>query len=119
MTDSEINEAVAKKFGVEGSIYPWSKTDNGWWHVNGMSQYCGVGEPEKHYPDYCGSIQAAWEIVEKYAMNICHQRHVPSTQEAFWLWEVQYRSGPLPGDWIIATADTAPRAIALAFLKLP
>jgi hypothetical protein len=64
-------------------------------------------------PNYFGSIAAAWEVVEFVAkeaerkgggplINICHDG----------LWHCSI-------GLIITQADTAPMAIALAFLKLP
>ncbi len=90
-TNQEINEAVALKLG-------WFEVAEVW--------MCPPGSNEifSKLPDYCTSIAAAWEIVEK--------------QEYFKLvyaassWRCEMGK-------IKEYADTAPMAICLAFLKLP
>jgi len=97
MTDQEINEAVARKLGLELCIK--------------------VGRVR----DYCHDIKAAFECFEKMA----------GTDEPFGLFEPYLIRDKL-GDstwvcglksscgWVVReTADTAPMAICLAFLKLP
>lgn len=99
MTDLEINQAVAKKIG------DWS----------------GCAET---LPDYCNSIKAAWEIVEKERMHVipvnngqwyANTGEIDRNGSDEWYWgrnafDEEYK------DFI---ADTAPMAICLAFLKLP
>lgn len=90
MTNQEINEAVAKKLG-------W---DNKPFH----------GYIRPNMPNYSTDISAAWEVVEK------HQISLKYYGEA---WDCTLTK-LLDGRWINAesTADTAPMAICLAFLKL-
>lgn len=99
MTPQEINEAVARKLG---------------WSIAGV-------DPANYYsqrwiqsvPDYCHSIEAAWEII--------------ASLEAGWLYELSTGFGGKhlcrfvhweKGEFE-ESADTAPMAICLAFLKLP
>lgn len=89
MTDTEINEAVARKLGVQ---------------LKNLKAR-----------DYCHDIEAAWEVVDKikdtyFSVSVSHdnERH---------LYQCEYSGFNNPP--IYATADTAPMAICLAFLKLP
>ena len=104
MTDQEINEAVARELG-------WKKDpDHGNLWTRGYLADLQFLHP---LPNYCHSIEAAWEIVEKLKREDTgirihfdyEQWHVDFDHEDFW----QYTEG----------ADTAPMAICLAFLKLP
>lgn len=109
MTDKELNEAVARKLGwiidTTSDFFSWYGRPN--------------SRPEsvmlRNLPDYCHSIAAAWEIVEKiigdgFTISIdgtwrfgkkAYQCRTSARKEAF--------SG---------VQDTAPMAICLAFLKL-
>ena len=95
MTDQEINAAVAKKLG-------WKQL--GPMKHDPLNVYLEKnGQRIEGIPDYCHSIEAAWEIVERY----------------------QYWVGPDKEKWAVTTvlgiwlaeADTAPMAICLASLK--
>lgn len=106
MTNSEINEAVARKLG-------WKLILD-----EGAPHWICPNCPKAHLcnPDYAGSIQAAWEIVEhmrkrelqvvlnldSWGRNICslyvRKEYRCVAQEE---------------------ADTVPLTICLAFLKLP
>jgi hypothetical protein len=107
MTDKEINEAVARKLG-------WVRCCNPKTMENGKIIDCfgwskGGSHFHERYPDYVTDIRAAWEIVE------CWQK------EGF-IFSLYYE--PIEKNWRCAfmetvIADTAPRAICLAFLKLP
>lgn len=107
MTDQELNEAVAKKLG-------W--TELGW--DSGLAgikteYFLGTdskGEKYQKVPSYSTSIQAAWEIVGKIKF-FCLDRE--STGE----WAVWDMAGTEEAE-CICKADTAPRAICEAFLKL-
>lgn len=93
---SIINEAVAKKLGV------W------------------IREYDLHHrtPDYCHSIEAAWEIVEKCGGHIWLRSGdcMPENNPNFGItWQCLIAKDK---DYI-GKADTAPKAICLAFLKLP
>jgi len=92
MTDQEINEMVARKLGIElGNLKP---------------------------RDYCHSIKAAWEVVEK-AQALGSFALIFSYVEPG-LWYAGWGSTGVEGFEfdLDATADTAPRAICEAFLKL-
>lgn len=98
MTDQEINEAVARKFGwvYDAKFQDWGDPD-------------GVVMP---LPDYCHSIAAAWEAV-KYI-----QKMEISVDVRAWSsnsFSVFIRCGIE----MTAIANTAPMAICLAFLKMP
>ena len=91
MTDQEINEAVARKLGTfqEGALY-------------------------YDLPDYCHSIEAAWEIVESEKGK--HFFEIHETPEG---WIAIFC--PVVGTWKQMTrgeVDAAPMAICKAFLKL-
>lgn len=94
MTDQEIEEAVARKLGwEEGPGDQWRR------HVFDM--------PKHGLPDYCHSIEAAWEIVEKIPTFVI------AKLSSGWA------ANPCPpGFDFLVKADTAPMAICLAFLKL-
>lgn len=104
MTDQEINEAVARKLG-------WDKMHPCQRHLSKKvrADFYIAGPP----PDYCHSIEAAWEICD-----FVKQVHPE--------WQVSLFC--VDKDWacIFGTAekhyaeyaDTAPMAICLAFLKL-
>ncbi len=113
MTDTEINEAVAKKLGKPYKDIPWHQNTHG--HRTGMDGFCIDGCEKKfpdgyQVPDYCNSIEAAWDVVEK----VFSARLSKNPAGHKWLFE-------FIEDGIIHTAqaDTAPMAICLAFLKLP
>lgn len=112
LSDQELNEAVAKKLGytlqeVEGSeIKLWCKYSdpNGW--------------PVPR--NYCHSIQAAWEIVEYLrpkGIEICISCDSALTPSPRWYCQFGPNGLGQPG-LIDHEADTAPRAICEAFLKL-
>jgi len=93
MTDKELNEAVARKLGLYRT---YVGTKKGWTH-----------------PDYCHDIAAAWEIVEK--VDYCYLFKCDGMFE--WKWECKLTRREEDRKWY-ATADTAPKAICLAFLKV-
>lgn len=97
MTDSEINEAVARKLGW---TYFYSGAFSGW----GKDAL----EPTQAQPnDYCHSIARAWDIVEKMPT------FVVAKLSSGWAANPQP-----PGFLYLTKADTAPMAICLAFLKV-
>lgn len=110
MTDQEINEKVARKLGwtinTTQDYKPW------YWPPGSRPESNGVRE----LPDYSGSIQAAWEIVE----HIQNQRLWISLGFDGAVKRWLFRSGPfgLQGQTTEWSADTAPMAICKAFLKL-
>lgn len=97
MTDIDLNRAVAKKLG---------------------RKFCACGDkehteyvPSNHSPrNYVNSIEAVWEIVEHMQEQFTLQRLQDCKQ---WICTMnsQGENGVVSG--------TAPRAICLAFLKLP
>ena len=86
MTDTELNESVARKLG-------WLRTP--------LNEFV---------PDYCHSIAAAWEIVEKLRPNIV-------LYDLGRKWVVSRSCYEGIGE-TLGEAATAPMAICLAFLKL-
>jgi hypothetical protein len=98
MTDQEINEAVARRLG-KGHI------------KDGWEMVCII-------PDYCHSIAAAWEIVNKCGGHIWLRSGdcMPDNNPNFGItWQCLIAKDR---DYI-GKADTAPMAICLAFLKIP
>lgn len=103
MTDTEINEAVARKLG-------WIKDrrfmDD---HLSAVGWGRG-SEFIQHPVDYCHSIAAAWEVVEWMLKN-GHDFNMSCDESSFGIaWKY---------DEYIVEADTAPMAICLAFLRVP
>lgn len=120
MTDDEINEAVARKLGD--------------------TAYCGCGDPVSDHgkgefegemvcchafckcesikiPDYCHSIEAAFEIVEKYR----HSKVTVGYRFELIDHDVEWYCGWANDSGWLATgeAESPAMAICLAFLKLP
>lgn len=91
MTDQEINLAVAHKLGYADVV---------------------KRHPD-HIPNYCHSIEAAWEIVERLDQEWCFSLNWHLSDGKYHA--EFYNKGKMRN----AQADTAPMAIALAFLKLP
>lgn len=110
MSPEAINEACARKLGWQRSIRQdlWERT----FDKDGKAYF----QYEKELTDYCHSIEAAWEIVEKFRMNIYHRMHTPADKATFWDYAVELHIGP--NQWETVSANTAPMAICLAFLKL-
>jgi hypothetical protein len=90
MTNEEIDEAVARKLGLE--IYP-----------------------QTFIPHYSRSIAAAWDVVEKlFRDGMCIQINIAGNEKM-----VGCRIGDKYQSKENGEADTAPMAICLAFLELP
>lgn len=96
MTDTEINEAVARKLNA------WGKE----WKISQCQ-------------DYCHSIAAAWEVVEyKTKLNTGFVFGLGWRGDEGWWCKMEI--GHIdPEVRVYETADTAPLAICLAFLKIP
>lgn len=118
MNDQEINEAVARKLG-------WIPPTMAKWEQN---EHLGEGRPLKHLrwhkkeeyseveklPDYCHDIKAAWEVVEYLRKTNTDMRlvyHPPYGSTESWSCELEAQN-------FSESADSAPMAICLAFLKL-
>lgn len=99
MTDNEINEAVARKLGWVLGLQFWNHKDKGYLLRNP--------------PPYATDIGAAWEIVE--TMN--SSWNVVSVVCEVNVFFVKLTN--MGEVWNGPLADTAPRAICEAFLKLP
>lgn len=97
MTDQELNEAVARKLG---------RTPCGCLVFHLPMAEC---DSKPHVPDYCHSIQAAWEIVEK-CDYFCLVKPLDNEK---WKCDLGTKD-----EIVVSWADTAPRAICEAFLKL-
>lgn len=108
MTDQDINEAVARKLGLRDCGSFVDKETGG-----KLSDH--IMKPDGTFiskcPDYCHSIEAAWEIVEKvdYICRIGYGKYYSC--------EFLMAQGERQ-EYYRAEADTAPMAICLAFLKL-
>ncbi len=99
MSETEINEIVARKLG-------WKMTkDFQWWKYEGML-------PLKYPRNYSTSIEAAWEIVQQFvakdiSIDLSYQK------DAGW----RFHYGAMVGE--IPRGESAPLSICKAFLKLP
>jgi len=113
-TEQMINEAVARKLG-------WTQIQKKMRNGHPSDQIEGVRPPSEgprcpmftDIPDYCHSIEAAWEIVE----------HLHKEMKGSFRWDFvlersdrAWRCGVFDVEDI--EADTAPMAICLAFLQL-
>lgn len=108
MTDTEINEDVARKLG-----YKLSKvTVTGEVVINRQNDTGFADIDYGRIPDYCHSIGAAWEVVD----------HLKSIYHGGAAYKLTYDS--VDEEWsawvgsVIGTSATAPMSICLAFLKL-
>lgn len=110
MTDQEINEAVARKLGwtlVAGS-------DNRVWLKDGDPVNSVV------IPDYCHSLEAAWQIWEKLRdMGYDLQLFSSWNRRNIVCFNLTFKGDISKNYQAEAEADTAPRAIVKAFLKVP
>src|SRR5437773_625783 len=107
MTDQELNEAVARKMGLNPHFFCPGPNDS---PSNMITRADGFSE---NLPDYCHSIVAAWEILERYGFAL-------SKHPGGYTCELQ-TSGSLASSIKCehASADIAPLAICKASLKLP
>lgn len=109
LSDQELNEAVARKLGWEEHPYPHGVKL--WFHPI----YATLPVPVK---DYCHSIAAAWEIIEILETGwIFKLHHRIDWNAEFFHDEVTRHANDKR--YATSSADTAPKAICLAFLKLP
>lgn len=108
MTNQEVNEAVARKLGWVQCCNPKTMEHGKIVDCFGWSK--GGSHFHEPYPNYTGSIQAAWEIVESLntdSIQICKDG------------KGVYSCAITGNNSVIAEyADTAQMAICLAFLKL-
>lgn len=114
MTDQEINEAVARKLGFSGiyettweSLRPGTDIPKFW--LTKVGEYKGKVKP---IPDFCNSIEATWEIVEKIHNTVLFTLWWHDGE-----WEVDIETNE-DDEVFVTKADTAPMAICEAFLKL-
>lgn len=105
MTDEEVNITVARKLG-------WEYKPKDMSNFYGYSDWISPWHVRENLPDYCHSIEAAWEVVE-YCLKL-GPIDLDGSDGVFRFF-VFNDKGP---DYC-AEADTAPMAICLAFLKLP
>lgn len=107
MTDQEVNIAVARKLGWEPRNYDPQSIEP----IKRIPCFTAPnGDLYANVPDYCHSIAAALEIIEKGFLDGVQIRISDGKWIAGKRGEEIEKSIP---------ADTAPRAICEAFLKLP
>lgn len=132
MNDQEKNEAIARKLGWR-EVPPGPDTSTGYWVREALrDEKDRVIRPKEFpfHPDYLNDIRAAWEVVEKCPMALIPfsnghwyattQRMPAEESECFEIWAPT--NCATKGDCLCekcVVEDTAPRAIAEAFLKLP
>ncbi len=99
-SDSDINEAVARKLGIV-PIHMHDPEPGQLWGPK-KECFCAI-------PDYCHSIKAAWEILDTWygdwKLNRFNKTYCCDL----------FR----PSEELNGLGDTAPMAICRAFLKLP
>lgn len=119
MTDKQINEVIKHKLGT--SYRPHRRIQLS--EREDSEMYVGVGAmmisriiQTDEIPDYCNSIEAAWQIVEylqkkEYAVEVTGS----GIDKDFYFecWIIRPVERPYS-----ECAGTAPRAICMAFLKL-
>jgi hypothetical protein len=106
MTDHEINEAVARKLGDKTAMKEFQE----------FHRHCPISCGGKSTPDYCHSIAAAWQILEYVSRSCPPFPHIFSLhRNRDGTWQCYFPSYVSTTN---AIADTAPMAIALAFLTL-
>lgn len=113
MTDQEINEAVAKKLGwritkVSDMVDPL-----------GSRFFHSLKGQSLDLPNYCHSIEAAWGIVEYLhakgkSIELQHSPWTKTIADEKEFYSVRFDENDMP-----VSAETAPKAICLAFLELP
>lgn len=121
MTPQEINEFVAQKLGYKkGNLVVGTNTKGQ--PVENKEWVTPEGKLAYWLPDYAGSIQAAWEVVEHIRerpnpdalINPSYAFELHATPSAW----VAIISGPTWKQMVKGESETAPMAICLAFLKL-
>lgn len=99
-TKHEINEAVARKLGIPRiEVTPESEESF-----------------EVKLPDYCGSIAAAWEVVER--LHPLHGITLVQHLQPTYGWSCEMWTARTEEPDFTVRVDTAPMAICMAFLKL-
>lgn len=104
LTDQELNEACARRLGW----IPWDGAVNKWRRGK---------EWRKKPRNYVGDIRAAWEVVEFMSRKGVGTYLFGGIGDS---WHCDLHRHPAAQDdpEVSQSADTAPRAICLAFLKL-
>lgn len=111
MFAQQINEAVARKLGYTSVSYYHNNELTG--IPPGLGPAPDDGQSNfKVLPDYCHSIEAAWEIVAALQHNCDFKLTTISGWTATFMDYIKETKST-------ASADTAPMAICEAFLKLP
>lgn len=117
----QINEAVARKLG-------WTYNEK---HKHWHQPTSESGGNCWDFPDFANNIEAAWEIVLAHPEdNLCWKYPGRSETAMSQFGITLLENGQWRAGWgntspyeeffdVYAEADTAPRAICLAFLKLP
>lgn len=108
MTNQEINEAVARKLG-----HGANGTDC---HGHVSITDIETGKTRRIWPpnDYSTSIEAAFECLAGRDFSVSHGTNAYTLERQFVCF---INIGPQKG--LAESADTAPLAICMAFLKLP
>jgi hypothetical protein len=113
MTDTEINDAVARKLG-------WMDVgqESGQSWISGVSPALQMQRSMMHteIPDYCHSIAAAMEVVNHLREKMGYKVYLQDSEviAGGWDCELTYGNGHIPPQ----AAETLPMAICQAFLML-
>jgi hypothetical protein len=115
MIDQQKNEVVARRLGWEKLDPPIiDEHESGWRDI--WKWIRPDAERKMELPDYCRSIEAAWEIVEHLKFKASFDL-VWNKRAEQWHLELTELS-PTDSFLCEVEADTAPMAIVEAFLKL-
>lgn len=113
MTDTEKNEAVARKLGWTYNQHPYQ-----YWIPGDLVARDKYGDRPSRVPDYCSDIKAAWEIVEQLKTSY-HSLYVNCWNKRWTVWladDIEYIHNQIAQPK--AESDSAPMAIVDAFLKV-
>lgn len=119
LTEDAINEDVARKLGWKmrfgKCLRPYDEGSGGGLAIMEVNGWEDPKKQDKRYlqlspPDFCRSIEAAWEIVDTFGVMWLSKSEVMDNA-----WMCKLGKDPKSAN---ATSYIAPMAICLAFLKL-
>lgn len=108
---AELNEQVARKLGWT-NLHKFDVLPHLLGEPNGAKSEYPNEDGIAKVPDYCGSIEAAWEIVEFIGKTHSMSMYWLGKEDGSRFWRVGITGKALED------ADTAPLSIVKAFLKM-